>query len=33
MEVNFKISAVSNVVTMANCPKYSQQSCGILYRS
>ena len=33
MKVELKVSKKSNVVCMANCPKYSEQSCGILYRN
>lgn len=33
MKVELKISKASKVVTMANCAKTSQPSCGIMYRS
>lgn len=33
MKVGLKISAASSVVGMSNCPKQSECSCGIMYRS
>ncbi len=33
MNVDLKISKASEVVTMSNCAKTSQPSCGIMYRS
>ena len=33
MIVNLNVTAVSKVVTMANCPKGSEAMCGILYRT
>ena len=32
MIVDLNVSAASKVVTMSNCPKGSEGSCGILYR-
>lgn len=33
MKVELGIKTASSVVAVSGCPKYSQQSCGILYRS
>ena len=33
MKVDLNISAASTVVTMACCPKWNEQMCGIMYRS
>ena len=32
MKVDLKVSAVSSVLAKSNCPKISQNQCGILYR-
>ena len=33
MNVDLKISKASKIVCMSNCPKASEFSCGIAYRS
>lgn len=33
MKVELKVSKVSNVVTMAHCPRAQENQCGIAYRS
>lgn len=33
MKVTLNVTAASSVVTMANCPKASECSCGIMYRA
>lgn len=33
MEKELKVSVASNVIAPANCPKYSEGQCGILYRN
>lgn len=33
MKVGLKISAASSVVGMSNCPKQTENVCGIMYRS
>ena len=33
MKVNLNVSAASRIVTMSNCPKSMEASCGIAYRS
>ena len=33
MKVELKVSKASSVVTMANCPKATQSSCDIMYRT
>ena len=33
MKVELKVSAASRIVTMSYCPKGSEYSCGIAYRS
>lgn len=32
MKIELGISAASNVVSLNGCPKYSEGSCGIMYR-
>jgi len=32
MIVDLNVSAASKIVCMANCPKYNENNCGILYR-
>lgn len=33
MKRDLNIAAASKIVTMSNCPKDNEQSCGIAYRS
>ena len=33
MKVELNVSAASKVVSMSNCPKQTQASCGIMYRT
>ncbi len=32
MKVDLNVSAASRIVTMAHCPEYSENLCGIMYR-
>jgi len=33
MKVDLKVTAASRIVTMSNCPKNMESTCGIMYRS
>lgn len=33
MSVELKINKTSNVIKMSNCPKETENRCGIMYRS